>query len=48
MAIRVTSAGLILSAILLSGSAFGASRDENLADPIVAVAKVSWIIGAQD
>ena len=35
MAIRVTRAGLILAAILLSGSAFAASREENLADPVV-------------
>ena len=35
MAIRFPGAGLILAAILLSGSAFAASREENLADPIV-------------
>ena len=37
MAIRFPGVGLILSAILLSGSAFAASREENLADPIVGV-----------
>ena len=37
MAIRFPGAGLILAAILLSGSAFAASREENLADPIVGV-----------
>lgn len=37
MAIRFPGAGLILAAILVASSAFGASRDENLADPIVGV-----------
>src|SRR5271166_5071740 len=37
MAIRFPGAGLILAAFLLSGSALAASREENLADPIVGV-----------
>jgi hypothetical protein len=37
MAIRFTRAGLILSVVLVAGSAFAASREENLADPIVGV-----------
>ncbi len=35
MAIRFPGAGLILAAILLSGSAFAASREDNLADPVI-------------
>ncbi len=34
MAIRFLGTGLILATILLSGSAFAASREENLADPV--------------
>jgi nitrite reductase (NO-forming) len=37
VAIRFPRTGLILAAVLLSGSAYGASREENLADPIVGV-----------
>jgi nitrite reductase (NO-forming) len=35
MSIRFSRTGSILAAILLSGSAFAASREENLADPII-------------
>jgi nitrite reductase (NO-forming) len=37
MAIRLFRTGLIFAAIFVAGSAFAASREENLADPIVGV-----------
>jgi nitrite reductase (NO-forming) len=37
MAIRYAGSSLILGAILLAGSAYGASREENLNDPIIGV-----------
>ncbi|HSU99678.1 MAG TPA: copper-containing nitrite reductase [Roseiarcus sp.] len=35
--IRTLGSGAVLAAVLFAGSAYGASRDENLADPIVGV-----------
>jgi nitrite reductase (NO-forming) len=37
MRVRLFSSGAVLAAILMAGSAYGASRDDNLNDPIIVV-----------